>query len=222
MFEILRTNTETDIDEDFVAVANCIGSKHAFIVFYLDQIKYVIHYDSHNIELTQDQEHIYDTFHKKIIQIQQELVPAFKTFCDMVLEQAKPQYGYFYSGESYQILDGSFVANNPFVNQHMTCVGFCLCLLKGFLEVDYINYEDWDNSPDIELTDYLTYFCEKNGFDIENVIESHRRIYPIELLASAFFQKMPISKSDISTVLPIVKSCMDTFNSKYGPNNSTT
>jgi len=87
----------------------------------------------------------------------------------------------------------------------MTCVGFCLNVLKGFLEEDYINYQDWDESSHTSSPDYLIKYAKRYNLNIDDISKSHRRITPLELLTSAFFTNTPILKSSIDSKIEQAK-----------------
>ena len=77
-------------------------------------------------------------FHKTTLTIHPDEVPAFIVYCQQIKQKAKPIYGFFYSGEFYD-KEGNYLMNKD-LGERMTCVGFCLNVLKGFLEEDYIDY----------------------------------------------------------------------------------
>lgn len=78
----------------------------------------------------------------------------------------------------------------------MTCVGFCLNVLKGFLDDDYLEYSDWDQSTHDDL-DYLDWYCVKYNIDKSKVRASHRRIAPYRIDYLWLFQDLPIRKIQI-------------------------
>jgi len=77
-------------------------------------------------------------FHKTTLTIHPDEVPAFIVYCQQIKQKAKPIYGFFYSGEFYD-KEGNYLMNKD-LGERMTCVGFCLNVLKGFLEEDHIDY----------------------------------------------------------------------------------
>lgn len=191
--ENLRYTDDDILDYDFVAIGNDEDFDHAvFIIQYKDNIYEFDFYNSSRgmtiINLT------YEYYYKITKIIQPDVVPAFYAFCKNVMKKAKPKFGYFYSGESYNE-KGEHMSETD-LGERMTCVGFCLNILKGFLGEDYLSYEDWDEFSHYD-PEYLESFCKKNGFEIEEVTSHHRRITPIDCLTSCFFSDMPISKKDI-------------------------
>ena len=143
--------------------------------------------------------------HKIIRQIAPESVPAFYLMCRNVADEAAPTYKMFYAGQFYD-RSGTFTGS-AVTGQRMTCVGFCLSVLKGFFTEDYLDYSGWDHRTP-ENDGYVENFCKKNQFDIDAVRAEHRRITPDELLASAYFDKRPISKSEIDSIIEKVRKAL--------------
>ena len=114
--------------------------------------------------------------------------------CKRILKKANPRYGYFYSGEYYDTNGIHF--SDKTISETMTCSGFCINVLKGFLEKDYIVYTDW-NTTSFPTQDYLERFANHFNIDKDKISESHRRISPLELLCSGYFWNLPIRKYDI-------------------------
>lgn len=133
-------------------------------------------------------------FHKITDTIHTELIPSFIMMCQRVMKTANPRYGYFYSGEYYDT-DGVHFSEKT-ISETMTCSGFCLNILKGFLENDYIFYTDWDSTSHT-AENYLERFANHVNIDKDKISESHRRISPLELLCSGYFSNIPIRKSQI-------------------------
>lgn len=90
----------------------------------------------------------------------------------------------------------------------MTCAGFCLNVLKGFLEEDYLAYADWDNVAYPRAT-YVEEFCTTHGLDMDKIQASHRRITPRECLVSCLFDQLPIRKAQIDAEQPRVQAYFD-------------
>jgi hypothetical protein len=194
MFEIVQSRVESDIKRDFVALGFLIegkgGPHSAFVIQYEDTL-YEFHYTGSEIDFSQIWN---DYYHKITYSVHPDEVPAFIACCQQIQKNAKPIYGYFYSGENYGI-DGNHFGNKD-LGERMTCVGFCLNVLKGFLEDDYLEYSDWDESTHADL-EYLEKYCKKHTIDITKVKASHRRIAPIEFFTSGFFRNLPIRKVQI-------------------------
>lgn len=190
MFEIIRSLTESDRVTNFVAIGNLLneeGSFHSAFIVKNNNVLFEFHYTGRTIELTALE---HDYFHKITDTIHPDEVPSFLAYCQNIIKKANPKYGFFYSGQSYDI-EGNHLSEND-LGERMTCVGFCLNVLKGFLEEEYIQYTDW--SSDSHEEGYLERYCEKHHIDITSVKSSHRRITPIEVLISGFYTDLPIRK----------------------------
>lgn len=193
-FDIVRTLVEKDTDDDFVAIGNTLSEdklNHAgFVINYKNEL-----HEFHFVSEIEFCKAYNDYYHKIIELIPKDIVPSFIAYCKNILKNANPKFGYFYSGESYDI-DGNHLSNYD-LGERMTCVGFCLNVLKGFLETDYINYSDWDNT--LNDLQYLADYCQKNKINIDDVKQSHKRITPLECLTSCYFVSLPITKSQIDS-----------------------
>lgn len=198
MFEIINTLTEKDIKEDFVAIGSYvdgekIASHSVLIIKYKDQVNQ-FHYTS--IDILFDNVYNDSCFHKITNTIHPVLIPSLIIMCKRVMKSANPRYGYFYSGEYYDENGDHFSEKQ--ISETMTCTGFCLNILKGHLEEDYLLYKEW-NTPTYPSAKYLERYAKKYNLDIDKISESHRRISPVELLSSAFFSEIPISKSQVDS-----------------------
>lgn len=194
MFEIVQSKVEKDIARDFVALGFLIeekgGPHSAFVIQYQDAL-YEFHYTGREIDFSKISN---DYYHKITYSVHPDEVPAFIALCQHIKKKANPIYGYFYSGENYD-KEGNHLGNKD-LGERMTCVGFCLNVLKGFLDEDYITYSDWDESTHNDLG-YLENYCKKHDIDITKIKASHRRIAPLEFFTSGFFINLPIRKVQI-------------------------
>lgn len=215
MFEIIRTREESDRNINFVALGNLINqeqSYHAAFVIRHENNLLEFHYTGEKIELVNLRR---DYYHKITDTIHPDEVASFIAKCINIRKNAKPEYGYFYSGESYDE-HGNHQSDNS-LGERMTCVGFCLNVLKGFLEnEDYLSYEDWDSTTH-EEEGYLEWYCETYNLNIEDVKSSHRRITPREFLTSGFFITIPIRKHQIDSKIQEVN---EHFEARLRPSNS--
>ncbi len=195
-FDIVQSLKESDIVSDFVAFGNLLyetESYHcAFVIQYENKL-YEFHYTGEEIEYSELKN---DYFHKVTNTILPDEVPSFIAMCKNILKNANPRYGYFYSGESYN-KEGVHLSNVD-LGERMTCVGFCLNVMTGFLEEDYINYKDWSSDSHSD-PEYLINFCKNHNLDIDKIKSSHRRITPRECLISGYFDELPISKEEIDS-----------------------
>jgi len=205
--EVFYTEEQLRPNQDFVAIGNDEDFDHAaFIVKYNDK---EYEFDFYN----EDQGIVWMTLENKFYYLLLEridplLVPAFIARCRHIRKHAKPQFGYFYSGESYNG-DGIHTSKTN-TGERMTCVGFCLNVLKGFLEEDYLEYSDWDASSHYDPS-YLKEFCAKHGFKEEDISDSHRRITPLECLTSCCFNTFPIRKKKIDSKKDLVKEAVESL-----------
>lgn len=93
----------------------------------------------------------------------------------------------------------------------MTCVGFCLNVLNGFHEMDYLSFQDWSTLEDTS-TGFIKWFCDRNNLTIDQIPSDIRRITPQESLVSCFFDNMPISKKQIDKKMKSVTDRFSQFN----------
>lgn len=207
MFEIIKSKFESVTKENFVALGYLItehdNTHSAFVIQYRDSL-YEFHFTGLEISFSPI---LNDYYHKITYHIHPDEVPAFIAMCQQIQKKANPTYGYFYSGENYD-KDGNHFGYNDF-GERMTCVGFCLNVLKGFIDEDYLVYSDWDESTHTDLG-YLEKYCEKYKIDISKIKTSHRRIAPIELITSGFFIELPIRKIQIDNKIEDVKAIIHT------------
>lgn len=198
MFDIINTLTEQDRKENFVAIGtytneNKIASHSVIVVKFNGFIQH-IHYTGEAILF----DNIYneDCFHKITDTINPALIPSFIVMCKNVMNKANPRYGFFYSGEYYD-QNGQHFSKKP-ISERMTCSGFCLNILKGYLEEDYLSYEEW-STPTYPSEHYIDWYANRYNLNIEDINESHRRISPLEILSSAYFKNLPIKKKQVDS-----------------------
>lgn len=198
MFDIINTLTEVDIKNDYVAIGSYIDPEKTpchsvLIIKYNDSIN---HFHFTGKEILYDGTYNSNCFHKITETINPELIPSFIMMCRRIMKTANPRYGYFYSGEYYDTNGIHF--SEKTISETMTCSGFCLNVLKGFLEKDYILYTEW-NTTSHPAQDYLESFANRFNIDKDKISESHRRISPLELLCSGYFSNLPIRKNEIDS-----------------------
>lgn len=210
MFEIINTVSEKDVKEEFIAIGTYVSDSrisqytygtayHSLLIIkYKDEI-WQFHYTGNpTLGILLDQNIDTKCFHKITDTIDTRLIPAFIMMCKRILKNAKPKYGFFYSGEFYDVNGVHFSEKE--IGERMTCSGFCINVLKGFLEQDYLMYTDWDSTSH-KTENYLEDYCNSRGLNIKEIEISHRRISPLELICSGFFTDLPISKKQIETKL---------------------
>ena len=205
------------LPKDFVAAAVAVdrngNAYHAgLVISYKGQVC-VFHYTGSSIVLQPVPEDDW-YLHKHLDFIHEEDVPAFVIHCQSIKKDANPKYGYYFGGDYY--VDGKYFSETE-ASEIMTCAGFCLNVLLGFIEADeYLAVEDWDaNDPDTRYTvyvhgqpehltadEYIEYYVNavKKIYQPDELAvlkKNLRRIYPIQYLASAFMENLPIRKSEI-------------------------
>jgi hypothetical protein len=209
MFEITRSRIESDRISDFVALGNLVNgavSYHSAFIIKYNRMIYEIHYPGpgEGIEIENLKG---DYFHKITDTILPEEVPAFIALCKNIQKNANPEYGFFYSGESYDV-NGNHLSNQD-IGEVMTCVGFCINVMKGYHEEDYLEFTDWQSES--QSTKYLEEYCKIHNLDIDKIRAFHRRITPREFLISGFYNNLPIEKKEIEKKEPEVQEYFETI-----------
>lgn len=204
MFEVVKSLDKFEKEEYFVALGYYISEEthHAGIIIKAGKEYWQFHFDSQKIDFSE----LKLNFYQKITNvIHPSDVPAFISHCKAINSGANPVYGFFFPGSFYD-KDGVFFGNKD-LGERMTCVGFCLNTLNGFLEDSYIEESDWKFDPDLK-PGYLEYFCQKHNLDIEKVKPFWKRISPGQFLASGFFSEIPIKKAQIDNQYSLLKPNM--------------
>lgn len=214
MFEIIHTVSERDFKKDFVGIGGYYDKEsklisHSVLIIQYREKLYVFHYTGiPGYPLFFDQNINDNCFHKITYTVPEILVPSFLVQCEEVLKKATPTYGYFYSGEFYDFNGNHNSASTS--GERMTCAGFCLNVLKGFLMEDYIDFEQWDSSTHEDLN-YLENYSTRHSLNINDIAGSHRRISPLDLICSGYFTNLPIQKSQIDSKHLEVSEYIDGF-----------
>lgn len=197
--------------EDFVGIYVSVENgraNHAGLITSSKGRLYSCHYDKTQIVFKQSPSSPKsDTiFVKKLEIVDKRLIPSFLSHCQRISEEANPKYGMFYRGEYYQ--DGQYYTENG-LPQLMTCVGFCLNVINGFIEEEkYLEFEDWIPVSE-QAEQYFLQFVEKfteeyPDLDVDELKKSLRRIKPSELMSSAYFTNLPVRKNDTQPVNKIL------------------
>ncbi len=176
---------------------------HAAIFVVKGEEKSVFHFDAVNL-LESKLGECRGFLFKEFSSILPKEAGAFLVCCREAINNSAPGYNYYYNG-GYFTRDGQFVGIDGEPSYHMTCVGFCLGVLKGWFEgEDYIAYEDWQASNTLSADKIAEELAKLKyiygGFSDEELAENIRRIKPIEYLASAFFNNHPIHKSETDKI----------------------
>lgn len=156
------------------------------------------------------------SYYKEVGYIHQDFIEAFLVHCRQIAKNAKPQYGQFYEGSYYDRTGVYFSKNNK--KQYMTCVGFCINAIKGFLEREYFNYSGWNNDTVSDVESYFEAFVEQHKLkaaqDKKKYKKALRRIKPTELTASAYIEKvLPIEKSATDKIINLVEEVISEMKS---------
>lgn len=203
------------LPEDMIGAAfykNPDGVQHAAIFFTYNGEPQLFHFDGKDviIEPLSPQE-IY--WQKRLDFLDPILLPSFFAHCELILENARPKFGYFYDGALYTS-EGNFISpqDHP---QYMTCVGFCLSVIKGFLsDQDFFSYQDWDFDSLAGEINFVERFLEKvrelnPDIELNDFVPHLRRILPSEYLSGAFCSSLPVTKAFTDSILKNVNKVLD-------------
>ena len=203
--KITATPNEPDADEDFVAIGVTVldgEADHAAIIIQYRGDIFELEFTGATVNFGLNTK----SYRQSIVRsIETDDVPAFFAMCGKVVEEADPKFDFFYSGEYYNRI-GRHMGRGA-TGERMTCVGFCLNVLKGFLTEDYLRYEDWGPESS-EIDGFVENYCRQHGFAKELIQKAHRRIAPDELLASAFFSDPPVRKAQIDSIIEKVRTTL--------------
>jgi len=204
----LIQSDNSNLAANFIAIAIRLNKDgvgwHSGIIIAVNGIYKIFHYD--------DETHFEDIpkskwyFHKELNLIQPEESNFFDSYCQRIKENSNPKYGFYYDG-SYYGKDGKFFSENN-KKEYMTCVGFCINIILGFIDSDvYFQYTDWDEST---ITPEFFRECIKKDLlkhpelNEEQYKKHLRRITPPELTASAYLEEIPIKKVEIDKIIGVV------------------
>lgn len=207
IFNISAINT----DEDFIACTSEVDSSgncvHSGLLICCDKELKYFHYTGKKVELTDNLPD--NLYYKKLEIIDDELILSFLFHCEKLSTEINPTYGFVFD-DSYYDSNGDYYLINA-SQDITTCVGFCIKVLNGFLDVKYLETSDWDentlNSLGNLKAKFLNYL-RNQGID-PDVLQSSgvlKRILPLEMITSSFFDKCPIKKNDTDSVLIFVES----------------
>lgn len=221
-------------DKDFVSIAvfiNDIGEcQHSGFIIKLGDDFHLFHYTGELIDIEYNIDNSKWYFFKTLDIIGEDEVLTFLHHCEEVKDNSPtPAYGFVYDGSYF--VDGQYFTETG-IQQFTTCVGFCLTIIKGFMHNhdEYLKLDDWDfGSTQTEefRNKYLYKFFERNLVILEQKypdrieeIKSNyiKRITPSELTSSAFFDKLPIQKSEIDSIIDNV--CLSLYNKRFNINTS--
>lgn len=210
---------ECDTNEDFIAIGieldeNGYGH-HSGIFISLNNELVLFHFDGSNVKIENaDDLNEWFLLNKLVIfEGEDDFIINFKAHCEIICEEAIPEYGFLFDGSYYDI-DGKYYTETEF-NDVTTCVGFCIKVIQGYLNSSsYIDLNGWNINS---LEDYklknngfyeyqLEVLREKYPERIEEIKEKYfKRILPAELTSSAFCDVLPITKENIDYFIPTVE-----------------
>jgi hypothetical protein len=202
----LIKSTEQNLDKYFVAAACFINeegiAQHVGLIIHSEEGYFLFHYTGEKV-LFEDRKIEEWYFHKSIEFILPEFCGIFLGYCMKIAQNAKPEYGFFYDGSFYDI-NGNYYSKNQ-IPEFMTCVGFCINVIKGFIEADeYFEYKDWTNQKASQqyINEMIAQIRKIAPHVTEEMISDNiRRIKPSEFVGSAFLKNIPIRKSDIDLII---------------------
>lgn len=215
IFQINDCNPE----EDFIAIGielNDVGDGiHSGLFISLNGELTLYHFDG--LVKVDDASNIHEWFFIKKLDIfegEDDFIINFKAHCELICEEADPEFGFLFDGSYYDSLGRYFTEHE--IKDVTTCVGFCIKIIKGYLydHNDYIDLTDWDiNSLDEFKLKYSNFYDEQlkklelqypeRMDEIKN--NYFKRILPSELTSSGFYTALPIKKADIDIAKPVVE-----------------
>lgn len=205
-----------DCDENFVALGSNVNMDrfcyHSIIIICYNRKLMFFHYSGEKVELI-DAEHTQEIYLKKLDIIHEEEVVAFLGFCEeLSLIGVHPKYGFIFNDSFYNPFDKiSFLKKAKY--DITTCSGFCIKVIRGYLynNPEYIFLKDWTlesyNKAPENLKNYmitvLNNYAIENNTTLENLftLEEIKRITPLELLISGFYNELPIRKESIDFLI---------------------
>ncbi|RYF26665.1 MAG: hypothetical protein EOO42_00835 [Flavobacteriales bacterium] len=185
-----------------------VANHSGLIICFLGKI-YLFHYLPKGVFLEEiDLDKLdFNCYYKEITIIDKKLIRAFLMHCKIVKATSTPTYGFFISGSYYE--NGVYHTEDT-TPQLMTCVGFCINVITGFLEEKaYIEFTDWiEISKGLQdwFDNFLVNF--KNEFpevDEASLRKNLRRIKPSELISSGYFGALPIRKIQTDQIKPVIE-----------------
>jgi hypothetical protein len=202
---------EANYDGNFVAIAVQIKDDsvyHAGVLISSDEGTYLCHFDATSVHVEEPpKEEWY--FYKVFSFIDPTLVNAFLAHCKVVQKESFPVFGAYYDGSYYDHTGTYFSKISR--TEFMTCVGFCVNLIKGFLshehEVEVFHYKDWSTaslSPTYLNNFIKTLKLHNPDVDVNSLTDNIRRILPVEFISAAYLKKMPFRKAKITPISLIV------------------
>lgn len=210
---ILRCNTE-DLPDNIIGAAVLVESnkvQHAGIFIRYNGDSKLFHFTSKEV-LLEDFKDSEIYFFKEFFFIKPALTPAFLSHCQIVMEKAKPKFGYFYVGAEYDE-HGKFRSPGDFP-EYMTCVGFCLNFIKFFTEgKDLFEIDDWNESKMKRSDEYIAKFLadvkkENPDVNMDDFRKGLRRVWPAEYFSGTFSDTLPVKKEFVDGIVTDVNDIL--------------
>lgn len=201
-----------DLESDFVAIGSYINSdrfcNHSILIICYNKELKQFHYTGKDVEL-KNIDINQEIYYKKLDIIHEDEVVAFLGFCEELIKiGVHPAYGFVFNDSFYNPIDKSNFLKNA-KHDITTCSGFCIKVIRGYLynNPEYLFLKDWDynsylTSP-VSLQNYMNFILEnyakQNSTTISQLftLEEIKRIAPLELLVSAYYNDLPIRKVSI-------------------------
>ncbi len=195
-----------DLPENLVGAAVLINKEatayHAAIFVRYRGNSKILHFTGtrilfEDVERALSKNHVY--IFKYINFVSPILLPSFYNNCNKIEKYTKATYGFHIEPNAEFTDEGNFNTPNGFP-PFMTCVGFCLYFIRGFIRRDLFYYDDWDintieDAPPEPLAAFfneVTKVIPDEQYD--EFIKNIRRIKPVEYLAAAYSRTIPIRK----------------------------
>jgi len=198
-----------DNSKNYVAVALYINSngegQHSGLLINFNKELKLFHFTSREV-LIEDFQDVYEGtwyYYKTLDLIHPDEVETFLHHCEQIAKKSTPKWALVFDGSYFK--EGVYFTNSG-LKEYTTCVGFCINVVKGFLDgEEYIYVDDWNASSTDSwravYTDRFSKMLDKikaENPNITNIEEKFlKRITPIEYSVSAFLINLPIRKTDI-------------------------
>lgn len=205
---VTKISSLSNLPENFVSAAVLLDDNnnptHAGIIVNYQNTAHLLHYTGSEVLLENVNTICY---YNPFSFIKKGLVKSFLAHCSVVRKEARPHYGYFYCGSNYDS-EGNFQSPGD-MPEYMTCVGFCINVIQGFLEGEsFIEYNDWTAEGNLGRHEgYINDFLQKVVSDNPNIDISFfranlRRIYPVEYFAASYVNSLPVRKASTDIIIP--------------------
>ena len=184
---------------------------HSGVFIRYDKQNYIFHFTGKGDKVFLHPPTDNDWFFFKALTEVKYYIPSVYAHFRRIKRKSKPDYFYLYSGGAFD-QNGDFTDTGTLPN-YMTCVGFCLAVLKHSLTgIDLIQFEDWPAGIlNGKSEDYVKNFYDvkiaPNYPDISFAKFSNdvRRITPLDYITAGFSSVIPVPKTFIDNQKSSVK-----------------